>query len=289
VWWAWVVGGLAVWLVLAAALALVIGRGIRLADKRSFGIGIPTTTADLPDAFVPAGARPAARRRALPLPPVGVALAACAVALETSGFVLRLDGSTGTLARLFSMDAPGSLPRLYVSALFAAAAVAGVAAAARLPGRRAWWLAVAGVAGSIASVKAGGTVHARAMHALQVAVGAPAAVALSGALAVAVLAGLWTFTRTERRDRRRVLGALALYGAASVGLSAVSAIAPAQWVAAATFLEESGEALAGIAFLMAVLVGVAPRLVLPASWVLRRSEDANVLQLSDVPATDTRH
>jgi hypothetical protein len=42
----------------------------------------------------------------------------------------------------------------------------------------------------------------------------------------------------------------------------------------ATYLEESGEALAGVAVLVAVLVGVAPRLVLPASWVLRREDDA---------------
>jgi hypothetical protein len=48
----------------------------------------------------------------------------------------------------------------------------------------------------------------------------------------------------------------------------------------ATYLEESGEALAGVAVLVAVLVGVAPRLVLPASWVLRRNSDAAPL---DVP------
>ena len=48
---------------------------------------------------------------------------------------------------------------------------------------------------------------------------------------------------------------------------------------AATFLEESGEALAGVAFLLAVLAGVAPRLVLPASWPLRRSADAQTLDL----------
>lgn len=287
-WWVWIAGGLVVWLVLATALALVIGRGIRLADKRSFGIGVPNTTADLPDAFVPARPQPVGRRRAIPLPPVGVALAASAVALETGGFLLRLDGSTGTAARLFSMDAPGSLPRLYVAALFAAAAVAGVAAAARLPGRRAWWLAVALVAAAIGSVKAGGTVHTRALHALQDAVGAPAAVLLSALLAAAVLGALWTFTRTERRDRRRVLGTLALYAVASVGLSAVSAVAPAHWVAAATFVEESGEALAGVAFLMAVMVGVAPRLVLPASWALRRSEDARALHPADVRATGIR-
>ena len=286
VWWMWVAGGLVVWLVVATALAMVIGRSISLADRRELGRAIPLTTADLPDSFVAAQPPPAVRRRAIPLPPVGVALAACAVLLETGGFVLRLTGSTGSVARLLSMDAPASVPRLYVAVLFAAAAIAGLAAAARLPGRRAWWLAVALVAAGIASVKAGGTVHARAMSALQDAVGTRAAVLLSVAAAALVLGGLWTFTRTERRDRRRVLGTLALYAFASVGLSAVSAAAPANWVAVATFVEESGEALAGVAFLMAVLVGVAPRLVLPAAWALRRSEDAQTLETARAPITD---
>ena len=49
----------------------------------------------------------------------------------------------------------------------------------------------------------------------------------------------------------------------------------------ASFVEEGGEALAGVAFLIAVLVGVAPRLVLPAGWPLRRAADAATL---DVPA-----
>jgi hypothetical protein len=283
VWWVWVLGVLAGWLLVATVIGVVIGRGIRLADRRTSGIGAPMTTADLPAAFVAPRPVAAVRRRALPLPPVGVALAACAVALETCGFVLRLDGSTGSTALLFSMDAPASLPRLYVAVLFAGAAVAGVAAAVRLPGRRAWWLAVALVAAGIASVKAGGTVHARAMSALRDAVGSSAALLLSVTAAAVVLGALWTFTRTERRDRRRVLGTLALYAVASVGLSAVSAAAPANWSAAATFLEESGEALAGIAFLMAVLVGAAPRLVLSKAWALRRRADAQTLDAGVVP------
>lgn len=281
-------GGLVVWLVVATALALVIGRSIRLADRRSPALASTLTTADLPEAFVAARPAPAVPRRAIPLPGIGVALAATAVLLETSGFVLRLNGNTGQVARLLSMDAPFSVPRLYVAALFAVAAVAGVAAAGRLPGRRAWWLAVAVVAAGIATVKAGGTVHARAMDALQGAVGARAAILLSAAGAAVVLGGLWTFTRTERRDRRRVLGTLALYAVASVGLSAVSAVAPANWAAAATFVEESGEALAGVSFLMAVLVGVAPRLVLPAAWALRRSEDAQTLETAPAPISDVR-
>ncbi len=96
-----------------------------------------------------------------------------------------------------------------------------------------------------------------------------------------MLAVLAFISRAERRDRRRVLGALAAYAVASVGLSAVSAVAVGQWAATATYLEESGEALAGVAVLVAVLVGVAPRLVLPASWVLRREEDAAVLEVPE--------
>jgi hypothetical protein len=167
---------------------------------------------------------------------------------------------------------------MFVAALFAVAAIAAVVAAARFSGRRTWWFAVAVVGAGIASVKAGGSVHADAMHGLREAFGAQAAIALSVSAAAVVLVGLWSFTRTERRDRRRVLGTLALYAVASVGLSAVSGAVPGDLSATATFVEESGEALAGVAFLMAVLLGVAPHLVLPASWALRRTADAEALE-----------
>src|SRR3954468_12135574 len=164
VWWVWVLGVLAVWFVVAAVLALVIGRGIRLADRRSPGTGVAMSTADLPASFVPAAAP--VRRRSIPLPPIGISLAAIAVALETSGYLLRLNGATGRSAQLFSMDAPFALPRMFVALLFAVGALAAVAAASTIPGRRTWWLAVALVGGGIAAVKSGGTVHARAMVAL---------------------------------------------------------------------------------------------------------------------------
>src|SRR3954468_11933570 len=107
VWWVWVLGVLGVWSVVATALGLLIGRAIRLADRRSPGTGVALTTADLPASFV---AVPSVRRRAIPLPPVGIALAATGVALETVGYVSRLDGDP---SRLLSMDAPFSLPRMY--------------------------------------------------------------------------------------------------------------------------------------------------------------------------------
>lgn len=288
-WWLWVLGGLAAWTVLAFAVAVVVGRGVRLADRWSPGTGegAPLTTAALATAPATRVAEPRVRRRAIPLPPVGIALVATAVALETAGYITRLNGSTGTTARLLSMDAPFSMPRLFVAAVFAAAALAAVAGAGALEGRRTWWLAVGLVGGVVAAVKAGSTVHADALNALSRAVGGYAALAISAGVVLAVVGTLAFLTRTERRDRRRVLSVLALYGVAAVGLSAVSSVVSdaygwaSSWAAAATFVEESGEALAGVAFLMAVLAGVAPRVVLPASWALRREIDAQTLDLPE--------
>jgi hypothetical protein len=290
VWWFWVLGGLAVWLVVALTFGIVVGRGIRMADRQAPDTGALLTTADLPAGFA-AAAPPVVssrvRRRAIPLPPVGMALAAVAVLLEMTGYVLRLTGGGGSAARLLSMDQALSLPRMFVAFLFAAAAAAAVAGAGSLPGRRTWWLAVAAVAGGIASVKAGGSLHSDALHALNDEIGTPNALLVSAVAAVAVVAALWFLSRTERRDRRRVLGVLALYAAASVGLSAVSSAvagaagAASTLAATATFLEESGEALSGVAFLMAVLVGVAPRLVLPADWALRRAADEQTLHVPE--------
>jgi hypothetical protein len=275
--WIWVVGGLVLWVLLAFAVAVVIGRSIRVADVRSAD---PLTAADTLGEL-----RLRTPRRRVPLPPVGVGLAATAVLLETAGYVTRLTGATGPVARTLSMDAPYSAPRTFVAALFAVAAVAAVAGAVRVPGRRTWWLAVGLVSAAIAVVKVGGTVHVDAMAGLSATVGEAGAVAVSVALAAAVLGVLALVSRDERRDRRRVLACLAGYAAASVGLSAVSAVAAGEWAVTATYLEESGEALAGVAVLVAVLVGVAPRLVLPASWVLRRDED---LQTLDVRAPAAR-
>lgn len=269
--WLWIVGGLLLWVLLAGTAAVVVGRGIRIADGRAV------------EPLIGAAARRSPRRR-IPLPPVGMGLAALAVLLMTAGYATRLSGARGPVAQAVSMDAPWSAPRLFVAALFAVAAVAALAGAARLPGRRTWWLAVGVVCGGVAVVKAGGTVHVAAMDALASTVGAAGAVALSVLLAAAVLAVLAVVSRTERRDRRRVLGSLSAYAAASVGLSAVSAGAVGRWAVTATYLEESAEALAGVAVLVAVLVGVAPRLVLPADWLLRRDGDAATLPARPRPA-----
>jgi hypothetical protein len=292
----WVFGGLVLWCVVALLVAVVIGRGVRLADRRSRGAASSAVlaTADLePAARALTAPR---RRRAVPVPPIGVALFGVAVALETCGYVVRLTGATGPSAHLFSMDAPLSLPRMFVAALFAAAALAAVAGAGSIPGRRTWWVAVAVVAGGIAAVKAGSTVHVDAMTVLNGALGSIVAPALSVATAAAVVGTLWFLSRSEQRDRRRILSVLTLYAGASIGLSAMSGVVTgaygyaSNWAAAATFVEESGEALAGVGFLIAVLVGVAPRLVLPATWALRRTADEHTLELPELqpgrPASD---
>src|SRR5687768_3291060 len=160
-WLIWVAGGLAVWLVVGFVLAVIVGRGIRLADRRSLATGESAvlTTAAL-EIATPARTPAPVRRRALPLPPLGIALIVIALGLETAGFLARLIGGRDGSTQLVSMDASFSLPRMYVALLFAAGAAAAVAGAGSMPGRRAWWLAVGFVGGAIAGIKAGGTVHA---------------------------------------------------------------------------------------------------------------------------------
>ncbi|MGY1703963.1 hypothetical protein ACI79C_05265 [Geodermatophilus sp. SYSU D00697] len=270
----WVIGGLLAWVLLGLVVAMVLSRGVRIADERAGAD--PLTAEDRP-----VGGPAQARRRRIPLPPVGVGLAATAVLLETVGYVGRLTGASGPAARALSMDAPFSAPRMFVAALFVVAAVGALAGAVRQPGRRTWWLAVGLVAASIAVLKAGSTLHAEAMAGLTDLIGEAGAVVVSVLVVSAVLAVLAFVSRAERRDRRRVLGSLAAYAGAAVGLSAVSAAATGPWAVTATYLEESGEALAAVAVLVAVLVGVAPRLVLPASWLLRRATDAVALDAVD--------
>lgn len=279
-WWLWIVVGLVVWVSVALLAALVLGRSVALADR--WGDSRPVTAPDVAPAAQSAPG-PATRRRPLPLPTFAVVLAGVAVVLEATGYVVRLTGATGRTADLLSMDAPFSLPRMYVAALFAAAAVMAVAGAGRLTERRTWWMAVGGVAAGIATVKAGSTVHAVAYSELNAVAGQAGALALSAGAALAVVGALWFLSRAERRDRARVLGALGLYAVASVGLSGLSSIVggayggASRWTAGLTFVEEAGEALGGVVFLVAVLAGVAPRLVLPAAWALRRTADAHTL------------
>lgn len=269
-------GGLLTWLVVALVLGVLIGRAIRLADRRSGVAPDVLLTGNV--AVETADATEREARRRIPLPPIGMALAGLAVALEASGYLARLRGVRLTT---ISMDAPFSVPRLYVATLFAFAALVAFAATGVHPGRRTWWAAVGVVGAAIATIKAGGTLHQSALHALVVAFGTTAAQLISAVLALAVIGVLWYLSRTERRDRRRVLGSLGGYAVAAVGLSAISGAVGPNWTATATFLEESCEALGGVAFVIAVLAGTVPQAVLPAGWPLRRATDAETVDLAE--------
>ena len=290
----WIVGGLAAWLVIGLLFAVVVGRGIRLADERSPGATDPDLLIRR-EPPVTAGAGPSRRPLraavhqggAVPLPPVAVAMAAVALGLELVGYAIRLTGATGPIARLFSMDGHLSVPRLFVAGIFAVAAFAAVAGAAVNEGRRTWWLTVGMIAAAISAVKLGSTLHSDALGWLVGAVGEAVAALITALMAAAVIGLLWVLSRDERRDRRRLLMALSFYAFAVVGLSTVSRLVSrtygyaSDWAAAATFVEESGEALAAITYVVAVLVGVAPRLVLPARWALRRADDAHGLEATE--------
>lgn len=288
-----VAAGVAAWFAVAAGLGVLIGRGIRLADRRStrpFTGTIPDLTAP-PTPPSPMPAVPGGRhtRRAIPLPPIGLALAGCAVVLETCGYLVALLHGTGPLAELFSARTPLSLPHLFVAVLFTAAAVVALLGARVIPGRRGWWTAVGVIAGAIAASEMGGPGKGLGPYGPgRLAGTAPGH--LLGALAGAtVLVVLWSLSRHERRDRRRVLAAVAPYAAAAVAVPVVSSAAGVSGStvsATTTYLREAGAALSGVALLVAVLAGVAPRWVLPRGWSLRRAADVHTLDLAaQVPSS----
>lgn len=215
----------------------------------------------------------------LPVPRWVTGTAIVVVLLEVAGWVTRVSDVRPSLAVPLSMDAPYSLPRLVVAGVFLAAGLAAAAGAQRLTGRRTWWTAIAVTAVGVALVKAGSTLHARAVQAVGGYEHPVRSLVVFGGAAVVVIAWLYWLSRSERRDRRRVLMWLGLYACAAVGLSTLSAMAQAalgyaNLVTASTVLvEEAGEALAAVGLLFAVLVGVAPRLVLPSDWAFNRPTD----------------
>ena len=283
----WLMVALAAWVVTSVVTALVVGvllRGARLAAATA---GAPVTRS----AATAAGTRDPERRpgiptrRWIPVPGFAVALGLVGVGLQGVGLLVAVAGlDEGTLAVL-SMDAPRSLPRLYVAVLLAAAALAAFVGATRLPHRRVWWVAVGLVVALTATVKAGGTLHSGAVDALGLAERPWSSLALGAVVAGSVIAALFWLSRGDRRDRRRVLGSLALLAVASVGLSSVSSALGATAAAdVATFVEECGEALAAVAVLVSVLAGTAPRLVLPDDWPLRRLADVDPDDLGGWPS-----
>jgi len=188
------------------------------------------------------------------------ALAGLALGLFGLGFVVRWQCTRGACALgrhewLFDLDAVGGLPRLFTTSIFLAATVVAVRVAARSAGRRRLWWAAVCVIGV-------GLVLAKLVSAHSVLEGADGRGLTLLVGTGATVVGLPVLARLGRAwgvpGARAVVLALALYALAALGLDQVTGLVagldPAPLPdAAATFVEELGEALAALGVLAVVV------------------------------------
>jgi hypothetical protein len=187
------------------------------------------------------------------------ALGAALLALYCGGLLVRIRctvlGSCGGPARFFDLDSLGGVPRLATTTLFLVSAVLAWRASRLCSGRRAmWWVTIALIGAGLALLKLL-SVHsvAKADSPILTLLGS---VLLTGI----VLGGLWGLGRRwDVPATRPVVLALALYASAAVGLdagtwlfAAVQSEVGALSEAAATFVEELGEALTALVLLVTV-------------------------------------
>lgn len=196
-----------------------------------------------------------------------VALVAVALVLFTVGLLVRVrcglelcDGSVRD--RVFDLDSVGGLPRLFTTGVFAGAAVLAGVAATRTSGLvRLWWSVVA-AGGLLLSLAKLVSAHS----ALEDSDGGVRTllVGLAVTLAAMALLGLagraWGVVGTGA-----VVLALSAYAAAALGLDAATTLVAAAQrsvgafsAAAATFIEEFGEAVAALVVLVTVRWHVPP-------------------------------
>jgi hypothetical protein len=182
------------------------------------------------------------------------------VGLFCAGFLVRVRCTAlrrcgGPVARVLDLDALGGVPRLVTTAMFVVIAVLAWRAARRAAGRRAlWWTAIAAAGAVLAVLK---LVSA---HSLAKADSAVLTLVGSVGLAVAALVVLWVLGRRWGvAAAGPVVGALALYAGAAIGLDAVTWLAAAVQThagalsaTATTFVEELGEALSAFVLLVTV-------------------------------------
>jgi hypothetical protein len=188
-----------------------------------------------------------------------VGLAAALIALYCGGLLVRIRctvfGHCGGPAHALDLDALGGVPRLATTALFVVTAVLAWRASRISPGRRAlWWASVGGIGAVLALLKLL-SVHSGAKE-------DSAVLTLLGSLALAAVAlgGFWLLGRRwGEPSTGPVVAALALYAGAAIGLdavtwlfSAVQSETGALSEAAATFVEELGEALTALVLLRTV-------------------------------------
>lgn len=185
-------------------------------------------------------------------------LCAVALVLFPIGLVTRVRCGRCTaspLQYLFDLDSIGGLPRIYISGLFAASAVLGWWAR-RLCAEiaRPWWTAIAGIGVALTAAKLV-SVHSSAKH------WAPVSTLAVGILLTTGVVGALITTGRSRgiAAARPIAFALAGYAVAALGLDAVTTAVTATHghagaisAAAATFVEELGEALTALLVLVTV-------------------------------------
>jgi hypothetical protein len=188
------------------------------------------------------------------------ALVGLAVGLFGLGFVVRWRCTVGTCALaghewLFDIDAVGGLPRLFTTSLFVATTGAAALVAVRSAGApRLWWSVIAAIGVGLVGAKLV-SVHSVMEvddgRGTTLLVGAVAA--LVGLPVLAAVGRAWHVPRGGA-----VVAALALYALAALGLDQVTGLVasldPAPLpAAAATFVEELGEALTALVLLVVVV------------------------------------
>ena len=188
-------------------------------------------------------------------------LAAAALGIFLLGFLVALRcgprGCRGSsFSRLLDLDAIGSVPRLFTTALFlAAGALAWRASRSARGGSATWWTSVAVIATGLAVAKAT-SVHSVLKNSTSPLVAFAGGLALAGAaLGVLWIAGRrWGVAAT-----RPVVLAMAVYALVALGLDLLTSLAAAVqdrvgWltVSGSTFVEELGEALSALLLLVTI-------------------------------------
>jgi hypothetical protein len=161
--------------------------------------------------------------------------------------------------RLFDLDALGSLPRLFTTAVFVAVGVSALLACRRSAGRRRWWWGALAVVGVGLVVAKAVSVHSS----LERDDGRLTTLVVGVVLTVVGLPVLWRAgVRWGVPGALPVTAALAAYAVAALALDQVTAVVSSvtsSYVAEAfaVYLEEGGEAVTALV-LLAVVVQAVP-------------------------------
>jgi hypothetical protein len=192
-----------------------------------------------------------------------VALAGIGGLLFTVGLLVQVRCAVGecpasVARRLFDLQARGSLPRLFTTAVFVLVGLLAGLASARMHGRVRLWWSLVGAGGVVLAVAKAVSAHSTAEQDG----GAPSTLAGGVALSVVALSILlWAGLRWSVPGAVPVSAALAAYAVAALGLDQVTGAVGSVWEdptlrAWAVFLEEGGEAGTALVLLATVVQAV---------------------------------